>query len=57
MRHAVAHFDVRPINVDKTCVGFVFSNRSGFRIRLGVADMRAFVERLSRHLQDAAGAA
>jgi hypothetical protein len=57
MRHAIAHFDVRPINENKECVGFTLSNRSGFRVNLRVAEMHAFVERLAEHLKQAVGVA
>src|SRR5207247_7283949 len=30
LRHAVAHFQVKPVNEEGRCVGFTFSTRNGF---------------------------
>ncbi len=52
LRHAVAHFQVKPINENRECVGFAFSNRSGFRARVRKDEMRVFVEKLVKHLDE-----
>jgi hypothetical protein len=51
LRHAVAHFQVKPVNEDGKCVGFTFSNRNRFRARIKVDEMRVFVEKLATHLE------
>ncbi len=50
LRHAVAHFQIKPVNEDKKCVAFTFSNRTKFRATIRRDEMLTFVKRLAAHL-------
>ena len=52
LRNAVAHFRFEPGPPTGEVKAFYFSDGSGFKARIDLAEMRAFVERLARHLHE-----
>lgn len=50
LRNSVAHFRIVPIHEADQVFGFRFSDESGFRAEIPLAELREFVERLSAHL-------
>lgn len=52
LRNSVAHFQIEPIQGNgKLVEGFRFKNKSGFMAELSLLELKAFVERLSNHLE------
>jgi hypothetical protein len=52
LRNSVAHFKIEPIQGKGRLVeGFRFENRSGFMATITLPELRAFVEKLSNHLE------
>jgi hypothetical protein len=54
LRHAVAHFNVRPFPDHGEVRGFVYTNGIGLHARISLSEMREFVTRLAEHLERAA---
>lgn len=54
MRNAVAHFKIEPFPSKGEVKGFTFKDRNGFNARLKLSELRAFVTKLSAHLESAA---
>lgn len=52
LRNAVAHFKIDPLHRDSQVVGFRFADRNGFRAELSLNEMKAFVTKLSQHLEN-----
>jgi hypothetical protein len=50
LRNAVAHSRFEPLHRDGLVDGFRFSDLSGFRAEIPVAELQVFVERLASHL-------
>lgn len=50
LRHAVAHFRVKPVPETGTVHSFDYKNDTGLHAVISVAEMRVFVSRLSEHL-------
>ena len=53
LRHSVAHFDLNPVSQNSIVSAFEFCNDSGFHAIISLDDLRSFVERLARHLDNA----
>lgn len=52
MRNAVAHFRIEPQEKNRECIGFDFTDQSGFRASISLEELHCFVERLARHLEE-----
>jgi len=52
MRHAVAHFRIKPIPSKGEVQAFEFTNDRGLRAEVPLAELREFVKRLSAHLRE-----
>ena len=52
MRHAVAHFRIKPIPSKGEVQAFEFTNDRGLRAEVSLAELRDFVKRLSAHLKE-----
>ncbi|HVR55166.1 MAG TPA: HEPN family nuclease [Pseudorhodoferax sp.] len=52
MRHAVAHFKIKPIPSTGEVHAFEFTNDRGLRAEVSLAELREFVKRLSAHLKE-----
>jgi hypothetical protein len=50
MRHAIAHFNVKPVPPTSAVKYLEYTNESGLKARVDVHEMRAFVSRLAEHL-------
>ena len=50
LRHAVAHFRIKPIPENQDVHSFVFTNDKGLDATIPIEQLRAFVEKLSKHL-------
>lgn len=50
LRHAVAHFNIKPIPATEEVQHFEYTNESGLHAKLSIAEMRSFVKSLSTHL-------
>lgn len=50
LRHAIAHFNVRPFPPTKDVDYFEYTNKAGLHAEVSIAEMRAFVRALSKHL-------
>lgn len=55
LRNAVAHFRFSPQHRGGRVAAFDFEDDNGFEATVEIAEMRIFVERLARHLEDTAG--
>ena len=53
LRNSVAHFRIKPRARDRRCIGFDFSDQSGFRASINLKELRHFVELLAKHLESA----
>jgi hypothetical protein len=51
LRHAVAHFRIRPVPKDGDVRAFEFTNKRGLHAEISIAELRVFVNRLSEHLR------
>jgi hypothetical protein len=52
LRNSIAHFQIEPIQGKSRLVeGFRFENRSGFMATIMLPELKAFVEKLSNHLE------
>ena len=51
-RNAVAHFRLDPVHRNGEVTGYRFSDRSGFRAELSLAEMNDFVAKLSAYLEE-----
>lgn len=51
MRHAVAHFNIRPIPSEGEVQAFKFTNERDLCAEIPVTELREFVKRLSTHLK------
>lgn len=52
MRHAVAHFNIKPIPSKGDVQGFRFTNERGLNAEISTTELREFVKRLSDHLKN-----
>lgn len=52
LRNSVAHFRFKPIHKRAVCIGFDFSDKSGFHAAISNQEMTTFVERLAVHLEN-----
>ena len=50
LRHAVAHFSIKPIPATAAVHSFEYKNDSGLHAVISVAEMRVFVDKLSAYL-------
>ncbi|MGQ0512426.1 MAG: HEPN family nuclease [Betaproteobacteria bacterium] len=50
LRHAVAHFNIKPLPAAGDVTAFEYTNDSGLHAVISVDEMREFVRRLSKHL-------
>ena len=50
LRHAVAHFRIKPIPATEDVHSFEYTNRDGLHAVISLSGMRSFVEKLSAHL-------
>jgi hypothetical protein len=52
MRHAVAHFNIKPMPSDGDVKAFEFKNDRGLNAVISITELREFVKRLSDHLKN-----
>jgi hypothetical protein len=50
LRHAVAHFNIRPIPATEEVHSFEYTNDTGLQAVISVLEMRIFVRALAKHL-------
>lgn len=50
LRHAVAHFQIKPVPATGEVTAFEYTNESGLHAVITIAEMRELVRRLSAHL-------
>ena len=51
LRHAVAHFRLKPVPPNETVTAFEFSNQRGLHAVISLDELREFVAKLSDHLR------
>jgi hypothetical protein len=51
LRNSVAHFNIKPIEQRRVCVGYDFSDASGFHAKITLHELRRFVEILASDLE------
>lgn len=52
LRHAVAHFRIKPIPATGEVHSFEFKNDTGLHAVISISEMRDFVQKLARHLSN-----
>lgn len=52
LRHAVAHFNIKPVPSNGEVRAFKFTNERGLVAEVTIAELREFVKRLSAHLKE-----
>lgn len=52
LRHAVAHFNIKPVPLEGDVHAFEFKNDRNLDAVISVSELRKFVKRLSAHLKD-----
>jgi len=50
LRNAVAHFNIKPLNGGGKCVGFVFTDKSGFEAKLSLNEISTLTKIVAQHL-------
>lgn len=50
LRHAVAHFRIKPVPAQGEVEAFEYKNDTGLHAVISIAEMRSFVQKLSGHL-------
>lgn len=52
LRHAIAHFRIRPVPPEGEVRAFEFRNDRGLEAEVSIEELREFVKRLSAHLKE-----
>lgn len=52
LRHAIAHFNIKPVPYEGEVKSFEFTNNRGLCAVISVCELREFVIRLSKHMKD-----